>query len=220
MGKGGRGILTHDFDEGITEDQLLQILLARAPRLRRYLAMKTPSELQHVVSAEDVLQEVWIAAFRGLPGFRPQGKDSVDRWLTCIAQRTMINAVKAAGRVKRGGRHRQVHRDPDRASSLVDLFARVASPGRTPSSEAAVTEAVDAVQVALASLPPARREAVWMRYIEGASREEIAEAMNKTPGAVNGLLFHGLRQLHERLGNAGKFLTDAPSSAAASRKRP
>ncbi len=181
--------------------------------------MKTPIELQHVISAEDVLQEVWIAAFRGLPGFRPQGEDAVDRWLTRIAQRAMINAVKAWGRVKRGGRRRQVHRDPDRASSLADLFARVASPGRTPSSEAAVTEAVDAVQVALASLPPARREAIWMRYIEGQLPEAIAKTMNKTPGAVNGLLFHGLRQLQERLGDAGKFLSDAPSSAAARNRK-
>ena len=198
---------------------MLQALKARAPRLRRYLAMKTPTELQHMISAEDVLQEVWIAAFRSLPGFRPQGKDAVDRWLTCIAQRAMINAVKAAGRIKRGGRHRHVHRNPDRASSLADLFARVASPGRTPSSEAAVTEAVDAVQVALASLPPARRQAVRMRYIEGQPPETIARVMKRTPGAINGLLFHGLRQLQERLGDAGKFLSDSPSSEAANRKQ-
>ena len=204
-----------DVGERIDEHQLLRILKARAPRLRRYLAMKTPVELQHVISAEDVLQEVWIAAIRGLPGFRPEGKDAVDRWLTCIAQRVMINTVKAAGRFKRGGRHTFVRRDPDRASSLADLFACVASPGRTPSSEAAVTEAVDAVQIALASLPPARRQAIWMRYIEGQSQEAIAKAMKRTPGAVNGLLFHGLRQLQERLGDAGKFLSDAPSSPAA-----
>ena len=208
-----------DSGERIDEDQLLQILNARAPRLRRYLAKKTPTELQHVVSAEDVLQEVWIAAFRGLPGFRLEGKDAVDRWLTCIAQRVMINAVKAAVRVKRGGRHKFVRQDPDRASSLADLFAHVASPGRTPSSEAAVTEAVDAVQVALATLPPARRRAIWMRYIEGQSQEEIAKAMKRTPGAVNGLLFHGLRQLQDRLASASKLLSDVPSSAAARTKR-
>lgn len=204
-----------DLGERIDEDQLLRILKVRAPRLRRYLAMKIPTELQHVISAEDVLQEVWIAAFRGLPGFRPEGRDPVDRWLTCIAQRVMINAVKAAGRIKRGGRHRRVYRDPDRASSLADLFARVASPGRTPSSEAAMAESVDAVQIALASLPPARRRAVWMRFIEGQPQEVIAKVMNRTPAAVNGLLFHGLRQLQERLGDPGKFLSDVPSSAAA-----
>ena len=125
--------------EGITEDQLLKVLKARAPRLRHYLAMKIPTELQHVISAEDVLQDVYVAAIRGLPGFRPEGKDAVDRWLTRIAQRVMINTIKAAGRAKRGGRHKFVRQDPDCASSLADLYARVASPGLTPSSEVAMS---------------------------------------------------------------------------------
>ncbi len=201
-----------DFGERIDEEQLLRILKARSPRLRHYLAMKTPAELQHLISAEDVLQEVWIAAFRTLSGFRREGKDAVDRWLTAIAQTKMIDAIKTAGRAKRGGRHRVLHQDPDRASSLADLFARVASPCQTPSSEAATAEAVDAVQIALASLPLARRRAIWMRFIEGQSQEAIAVAMSRTRGAVNGLLFHGLRQLQERLGDIGKYLSDAGSS--------
>ncbi len=207
-----------DSAERIDEDQLLRILKARAPHLRRYLAMKIPTELQNLISAEDVLQDVYVAAIRGLPGFRPEGKDAVDRWLTRIAQRVMINNIKTAGRVKRGGRHKFVRRDPDRASSLADLFARVASPGRTPSSEVAMAEAVDTVQVVLATLPPARRQAIWMRFIEGQSHEAIAKALKRTPEAVNGLLFNGLRQLQERLGSASKFLSDTPSSPAARRK--
>ena len=47
-----------------------------------------------------------------------------------------------------------------------------------------------------------------MRHIEGRSREEIAEAMNKTLAAVNGLLYQGLRQLRMRLGRASRFFSD------------
>jgi len=181
--------------------------------------MKIPTELQPNIDAEDVLQEVWIAAFRHLPGVRMEGKDAVDRWLTCIAQRILLNAIKAAGRTKRGGGHVTLCGDADRASSLAGLFARVASPGRTPSSEAAAAEAVDAVQIALASLPPVRQRAIWMRYIEGQSHQAIAKALNRTEDAVNSLLFHGLRQLQERLGDAAKFMSDAPSSGGAAKKR-
>ncbi|MFH1417610.1 MAG: RNA polymerase sigma factor [Planctomycetota bacterium] len=193
------------------EEALLRGMRLRAPRLRNYLAMRIPSELRRLISAEDVLQEVWIAAFQGLSGFRADGEDALDRWLTCLAQRKMVNAINTATRVKRGGRLRIVH-EADRASSLADLFARVVSPGRTPSSEAAATEAVDAMQIAIASLPDARREAIWMRFIEGRSPDAIAQAMGRTKSAVNGLLFHGLRQLQAQLGNAGKYLSDAASS--------
>jgi RNA polymerase sigma-70 factor, ECF subfamily len=198
----------------IDEHSFQQALTARAPRLRRWLATKIPPHLQGAISVEDVLQEICIAAFRGLPAFRPLGSDAMDRWLTCIAQRVMINTIKAAGRLKRGGCQGFVRQAPDRATSLADLFACITSPGRTPSSEAAVCEAANAVQVALASLPAARRQAVWMRYIEGQPCEAIAKAMNRTKGAVNGLLFHGLQQLQMRLGHAGKFLSGASSSLA------
>lgn len=198
----------------LAESELQQALTARAARLRHWLAEKIPSYLQAVISVEDVLQEIWIAAFRSLPTFRQDRHDALDRWLTCIAQRITINGIKAATRLKRGGR--QVFARPalNRASSLADLFANVASPGRTPSGEAAVAEAVDAVQIALASLPAARRQAIWMRYIEGQSCDAIARVMHRTKGAVNSLLFHGLNQLQVRLGKAENFLSSASSSLA------
>ncbi len=199
----------------IDEEALQEILKARAPRLRNYLAKRIPTMLRDVISAEDVLQEVWIAAFRGLPRFRPDGKDAADRWLTTIAQRTLLNTIKAAGCLKRGGRHGKVQGDADRVSSMLDLFVRIASPCRTPSSEAAVVEAVDAIQIALASLPEARRLVISMAYLEGRSLGAIAKATNKTRAAVKSLLYHGKRQLKEHLGSAARFLSDAPSSEEA-----
>jgi len=213
LARGEEITVENDFSR-LDERELQQVLTKRAPRLRHWLAAKIPPHLRAIVSVEDVLQEVWIAAFRGLPTFRSDGPDALDRWLTCIAQRITINAIKTANRLKRGGRQGHVRQAPNLASSLADLFANVASPGRTPSGEAAVAEAVDAVQVALASLPEARRQAIWLRYIEGRSCDSIAQRMNRTKGAVNSLLFHGLNQLHLRLGEAKKFLSSAASSTA------
>jgi RNA polymerase sigma factor (sigma-70 family) len=199
---------------------LQQALMARAPGLRCWLAEKIPAHLQGAISVDDLLQEIWIAAFRGLPTFRPDASDSLDRWLTCIAQRIVINAIKSAGRLKRGGAKGAAFQPPDRASSLADLFANVASPTRSPSREAAAGEAVDAVQIALARLPSARRQAIWMRYIEGRSCLAISRAMNRTPGAVNGLLFHGLRQMQSYLGDAEKFFSDVALPLAATGGQP
>lgn len=200
------------YGGAIEERTLWRTLLAGAPRLRQYLAAKIPVRLQGAISAEDLLQEVWLSAFQGLGGFRQDGPDALDRWLTCIAHRKLLKAIKAAQRVKRGGRHVILQGNGNRVSSMLDLFVRVAAPGRTPSSEAAVAEAADAVQIALASLPEARRRAVWMRHIEGRPCAEIAEAMGKTKPAVNSLLFHGLQQLRDQLGDPSRFLSDVPTS--------
>jgi RNA polymerase sigma-70 factor (ECF subfamily) len=196
----------------IDELTLQKTLMAQAPDIRFYLELKIPTNLRSVITVEDVLQETWIAAFRGLPGFHRRGPDAMDRWLRRIAQRILINAVKKAQMGKRGGGQVVLRAHAGRVSSMLDLFARVASPCRTPSSEAAAVEAVHALQIALASLPEARRRAIWLSYIEGRQRDEIAEAMNKTTTAVNSLLINGLRQLRERMGSASKFLSDAPSS--------
>lgn len=196
----------------IDEHTLQKTLMARAPDIRYYLELKIRPNLRGVIAVEDVLQEIWISAFRGLPGFQPTGPNALDRWLTRLTQRILINTIKAAQARKRGGGRVILRARADRVSSMLDLFARVASPCRTPSSEAAASEAVHAVQIALASLPDARRRAIWLHYIEGKQRDEIAKAMNRTKPAVSSLLTNGLRQLRESMGSAAKFLSDAPSS--------
>ena len=99
-----------------------------------------------------------------------------------------------------------------RRVSLSSLFSRVKPTGRTPSRDASTREAALATQVALSRLQDDRRRAIHMRYIEGRPPREIAAILGKSSAAVNGLLFHGLRELRERLGDACRFFSDAQSS--------
>lgn len=198
-------------DARIGDTELILGMRLHASTVRAYIKRHIPTKLNRDITPDDVLQETWTSAFQGLSGFRPEGPNAMERWLTTIAQRRLVDAIKRAASAKRGG-GRRIEHAIDEVSSLLDLFGQVASPDRTPSSKAAVAEAVDAVRIALASLPPARRQALWMRYIEGRSRDTIASSMGRTSAAVNGLLFHGLEQLQERLGSAGRYLSDAASS--------
>ena len=200
----------------IDEVTLEKLLLARAGRLRSYVEKKLPPKLRSTISPEDVLQEVWIGAFRGISGFRSDGPKAFDRWLATIANRRLLDVIKVALARKRGGRSPFAPAAPNRQTSVVDLFARVASRQSTPSRESATKEAVDAVQIALAALPDDRRRAIWMRHIEGCGIAEIATTMDKSRAAVASLLFHGRRQLRSRLGSAAKYFSDAGRSEDAS----
>jgi RNA polymerase sigma-70 factor (ECF subfamily) len=192
------------------DDVALQLqLMRRADSLYRYVHSKIPTKFRAAIAVEDVLQEVWIAAHRRFSGFNPARPDALDRWLMGITHHKLIDALKTAGRLKRGGGARIVRAAHDRRTSLCDLFARVASPGRTPSRDAAASEAAHAVQIALSRLPEDRRRAIRMRYIEGRSRPEIARQMRKSEAAVNGLIFRGLQDLRAHLGNATRFFSDA-----------
>ena len=183
--------------------------MSRADGLYRYIQSKIPAKFQAVIAAEDVLQDVWIGAYRGLSSFNPSRPDALDRWLTGITNHKLIDAIKTAGRLKRGGGAKVVRAAHSRRMSFCDLFARVASPHRSPSRDAAASEVAHAVQIALSRLPADWRRAIRMRFIEGQSQQEIARHMGRTEAAVNGLLFRGLQGLRDRLGDATRFFSDA-----------
>lgn len=200
-------------DAGLRDQAALQsYLMGRAEALRRYVAMKIPPEFGPVVAAEDVLQEVWIAAFRGVSRFRATGPDAFDRWLVTIANRKLLDALKSARRLKRGGHARVFLGTAGRRSSLAGLIGCLSASQKTPSRDTSTRESARLVRSELSRLPEDRRRAIQMRYLEGYPPSEIAGKMHKSVSAVNSLLFRGLRELRARLGDAKRFFSDARSS--------
>lgn len=200
-------------EDGSTDSAALQgELLVHADFIRGYVAARIPSRLTGFLSADDILQEVWIAAFRRLPEFQMLGKGSVSRWLTTIANNKLIDALKANQAFKRRGQSRSIV-GPERggSSTYANLLAQAVSPVRTPSGESSTRENATAIRRALESLPEDHRCAIQMRYIEGRSREEIANAMQKPLATINNLLFSGLRSLRQRMGRASRFLSGGSS---------
>lgn len=186
-------------------------LMARAETLRRYVQAKIPPRFRALIAPEDVLQEVWIAAYSGYSTYKSARPDGLDRWLIGITNHKLIDSLKTAGRIKRGGNMRIAQAGADRRKSMVDLFGRLAASGRTPSREVAADEAANALQVALSQLPEERRLAIQMRHLEGLSLAEIAHRMQKTEAAVHSILFRGLRELRRRLGDIARYFTDTRS---------
>lgn len=184
------------------------VLLSRAEALRRFVERKIPGRFRGVLCAEDVLQEVWIAAFQTAPA---EIRD-VDRWLTTLTHSKLVDALRTVRALKRGGNQRPVVNAAQRQSSFEDLFSRLGARQKTPSREVSAQEARHAVQVALSRLPDDRRRAVHLRHIEGHSRKEIAGIMHTTEAAVNSLLYRGLIELRGHVGEAAKFLSDARST--------
>lgn len=198
---------------GIDQESLEQKLKASAPRLRALIKSRLRSRARSQVTVEDVLQDVWIRAHRDRLSFRSDRPDALDRWLTSLTQHSLLDAIKSDMRLKRGGAA-QFANSPECGLSFADFFGKVLFPGRTPSGEAAIVEASGAVRAGLEKLPEARRSVLTMRYIEGRTCDEIAELTDRTPAAVNALLYHGLRQLQGVLGPADRFLSDSPSADA------
>ena len=84
-------------------ESLRGALVERIPALRSYVEEKIPERLRATISPDDVLQEVWLSANRTLATFRPDGPHAFDRWLLRIVNNRLLDALRAARTVKRGG---------------------------------------------------------------------------------------------------------------------
>ena len=190
----------------VMDDQNLRHeLLPRISDLRRYVNQKIPKRFRRTISADDILQEVWIAAFRTAATFVQDGPGAIDRWLMTIANTKLIDATRLARATRRGGSDalmRSAH-----LSSCRDLFAQIQSPHNTPSGEFLANEIAHATNISLKCLTPDRRTAIELRFIEGLSPVEIARRMAKSTTAVHSLLFHGLRTLRLLMGEASSYLS-------------
>lgn len=188
------------------------MLIERDERLRRLIRKRFPTSLQSLNSEEDVLQEIWISAFKDIPSFYPESDDSFDRWLTRVANNKIINLAKHARRQKRGLDHPHQRGKWNPRSSYIALFDEIAGEGRTPSREAFTLEAAGIIQSVIADLPDDRRQAIQLRFVEGCSWEEAAASMGKSTNAVRSLAYHGISQMRNRLGPESHFFSDAPST--------
>jgi RNA polymerase sigma factor (sigma-70 family) len=201
-----------DQHEQITAANLHAALIARIPRLRSRLARLLPKRLRSVVSADDVLQEVWIAADRNFPDFQEDGERAFDRWLDTIVRTKLVDAIRHARAQKRIGDPRYVPHSQTRLNPAASLLDRLRPAPRTPSRELHLAEMRHVLAIVVNRLGVARRTAILLHYVQGLSRREIARQMGRSPAAINDLLFHGLRQLEDMMGDAAKYFSDARSA--------
>lgn len=185
-------------------DDLRSEFERQKPALRWYVEDRVPRELRAVVAPDDVLQEIWIAASKGISTLR--SPHSVGPWLRRIAERELVDALRIARSRKRGAGQTFRPGDGDR-SSFIGLLGKVPAEQRTPSSEDAAREVNEAVHEALAELSPEQRRAIELYHLKGLSREEVASLMRRSGSSVNSLLYRGLRVLKMVLGSADKFFS-------------
>ena len=199
-------------DGPTSQETLHEQLVPRIQGLRAYVEGRIPARFRHLILTDEILQEVWVAAYRTLPTFRPTEPDSIDWWLRTIASSKLTDALRTVRCIKRGVNWRRMRSAAGQLTTYSNLFARFESPQKTPSRNVGANEAAHAVRVALDHLSEPRRKAIELRYIRGLAYEEIAHEMGKSQAAVHGLLYHGLRELRSVLGDAARYFSDCRSN--------
>ena len=143
--------------------------------------------------AEEVAQEAFLAAWKGLPSFRGQSKFS--SWLYQLTTNAAIDFLR------REKRHR--------AATPIDDELELAAPG-TPHQAAEEAELRQALQQALDALTPEHRQIFLLRQMRQLSYEEIGRLLGLEPGTVKSRLSRAKKQLRQILTQKGNLF--APPS--------
>jgi len=158
------------------------------PRLLRYLRHRT----RNLHTAEDLLQETFLKAFRGLSAY--DSSRSLTTWLFTIATRLAIS---------HGRRRKEIV---------------MSSPGDLSSAKTAAADEIVALREegqnlwarAQRTLPELQYTALWLRYAEEMSISDMARVMGTSAGNTKVLLHRARRRLAEGTKPAASAAGDRP----------
>jgi RNA polymerase sigma-70 factor (ECF subfamily) len=150
--------------------------------------------LNNETDASDVSQEVFIRVHRSLPQFR--GDSALSTWIYTITANLSRNAIRSKkNRAKVQMLAPQTGEDDRRSfwDKVTDKKA-VSSSRKIESGDMR-----EAIQAALAELPPDFREAVILRDLEDLDYAEIAKVLKAGVGTIKSRIFRGRSLLREQL---------------------
>lgn len=162
------------------------------------LVLKYQHKITHLVSryvhdiheTQDVAQEAFIKAYRGLGNFR--GESAFYTWLYRIAINTAKNHLVTMGRkISDTGIDAADAEQYDGGSALRE--------NATPEREMVTSQIARIVEESIAALPDDLREAITLREFEGMSYEEIAIAMDCPIGTVRSRIFRAREAIDLKL---------------------
>lgn len=137
---------------------------------------------------EDLVQEVFLAVHRGLPGFR--GDSAFSTWLYRIVVRVAFAHM------------RRRRKRPQPAKFLLDEADLPVEPRATPEASAAQRQELVEVFEHLERIKPQKRIAFVLRVVEGRSLNEIGELVGARPAAVGQRVKHAQKELSALIARA------------------
>ena len=166
---------------GGDRDAFEKLYKAYAARLFRYLF----SMLSDANAAEELANDVMVAAWKGAAQFRGQSKPST--WLFGIAHHKALNELRR------------------RQPQVVDIeeASEVASSAEGPDTAVRRHSLEQTVRGALQTLSPEHREVMELTFYQGLSYQEIAEIMQCPVNTVKTRMFYAKKKLQEALEQEG-----------------
>lgn len=157
---------------------------------RRQVAANLYRVLGDRTDLDDLVQEVFVIAFRGLARFR--GEARLSTWLYRICVNVALGRIRSRAR---------------RPPPILRAEPVGEEPGRSPETPHRALErrrARDRVYRALEQLPPKKRIVLYLHEIEGRSLKDIAYLVDANPVTVRTRLHYAKRDFYRIVAEDGE----------------
>jgi RNA polymerase sigma-70 factor, ECF subfamily len=134
--------------------------------------------------AEDLSQEVFLKAFRGLKTFKNNA--SIGSWLYRITLNTFLD------------RKRKLSFKAERDQQPMEDNMNIAD-STNPEEYARSRQIKQHIEAALANLSPRERAVFVMRHYQNLPGKEVGKILNISEGTVKSLLFRAIKKLQKHL---------------------
>lgn len=180
----------HNHQQSLNEFRSYLYLMARA-----HLGPRMGAR----VDASDLVQQTLLDAHARRGQFRGDSDAARAAWLRQILANNLQDALRHHHRAKRDiGRQQPLEAAIDESFRRAHSWLAAEQP--TPSQCAETSEDLLRLADALTKLREDQRDAVILRHLQGMSLVEVAAELERSESAVAGLVYRGLKKLHELLG--------------------
>jgi RNA polymerase sigma-70 factor (ECF subfamily) len=176
---------------GRADDEAFAVLYDRHARVAYSLAYRLLGSRE---SAEDLVQDVFLAVWRGSQSYSPL-RGSVRTWLLSIVHHRGVDRLRTSSAMAR------------RQEALVREEAGRIEPDAAEAAIGAVE--AESVRRALADLPAEQLDVVRLAYFGGFTHQEIAEALEVPLGTVKSRMRLALERIRRSMDPGGTGLSPA-----------
>lgn len=187
---------TIDAAAGGDRDAVEALLVEHLGALQAYIRLNTGPLVRAHEQTTDLVQSVCREVLERAGDFEYRGAQAFRRWLFTTALHKIMNRARDLTADRRDKR-REV--GTPSSPAVAACYASIVTPSRVAMGK----EAIDAFEAVFDELNDDYRHAITLRRIANLDYPEIANAMDRSEGAVRNLVYRGLAKLAADLERAG-----------------
>jgi RNA polymerase sigma-70 factor (ECF subfamily) len=179
------------------QEALAEVFTTCRQRLRHVIDFRLDNRMRSRVDADDVLQEVFLAASQRLGHYAGSSYTSPFLWLRAILSQTMVELYRRHIGAQKRNPDQEVRIDaaPFPNATSTSLAIQLVGSATSPGERVARDDMMGMMERAIANMEPIDQEVLALRHFEELSNREVAEVLGIEQKAASIRYVRAIRRL-------------------------